>query len=80
MADSKSVSTTSTVGGASKRIGFKAALQMIGCSHVWLRRMIVERHYFTAKKVDGEWSLDASKVAAYAKYFAEREKTKPEWM
>ena len=63
-----------------ERIGFKAALALVGCSHVWMRRMITERGYFDPKKVEGVWSLDAAKVAAYAKYFRERERVKPEWM
>jgi hypothetical protein len=62
-------------------IGFSEALRMVGCSHVWMRRMITERHYFNCKKnAKGEWMLERTKVEAYAKYFIEREKTKPEWM
>ena len=49
---------------------FSQALRIVGCSHMWMRRMVTERGYFDATKdAKGNWVLNAAKVEAYAEYY-----------
>lgn len=54
-------------------VSFSQALRIVGCSHMWMRRMVTERGYFDAKKNDkGEWVLNESKVKSYAEHYRAR--------
>ena len=64
-----------------KEITFSAALRIVGCSHMWMRRMVTERHYFDAHKdANGNWMLNETKVKAYAEHYrASTEKSEQPW-